>query len=103
MQTMNAWENVFASVFRPGRLPSLSRLPQELGGEERFCGGCGERNVHIVYLLPKKVLFVYVKDHPENVQATCIECARSTSLSGAERERALRTSQEERESRGGRE
>ena len=97
MQTMNAWENVFASVFRPGRLPSLSRLPQELGREERFCEGCGERTVHIVYLLPKKVLFVYVKDHPENVQATCLACARSTSLTGEERERALRTAGEGRE------
>jgi hypothetical protein len=39
--------------------------------------------------LPKKRLFVYVEDHPENVHATCIECARSTVLSGEERERAL--------------
>ncbi len=82
-------ENVYASVFRPGRLPSLSRLPKELGREERFCDGCGKETVHILYLLPKKVFFVYVKDHSENVHATCIECARSTVLAGEERERAL--------------
>ena len=27
------------SVFRPDRLPSLSRLPKEVGREERFCEG----------------------------------------------------------------
>lgn len=79
----------FGDVFRPRRLPSLSRLPRELGREERPCGGCGGETVHILYLLPKKVLLVYVKDHPENVHATCIECGRSTVLSGEERERAL--------------
>lgn len=86
---MKASDNLFASVFRPRRLPSLSRLPKELGREERFCDPCGKETVHILYLLPKKVVIVYVKDHPENVHATCIECARSTVLSGEERERAL--------------
>ena len=86
---MNSQENVFASVFRPGRLPSLSRLPKELGREDRFCEGCGKETEHILYLLPKKVLFVYVKDHSENVHATCVGCARSTVLTGEERERAL--------------
>ena len=82
-------ENVNASVFRPRRLPSLNRLPEELGREERRCERCAKETKHILYLLPKKRLFVYVKDHPENVHATCIECARSTVLSGEERKRAL--------------
>jgi len=77
------------SVFRPDRLPSLSRLPKELGREERLCTRCGEANVHILYLVPKKVVLVYVKDHPENVHATCIKCAKSTVLTGEERARAL--------------
>ncbi len=77
------------SVFRPDRLPSLSRLPKELGREERLCTRCGEANAHILYLVPKKVVLVYVKDHPENVHATCIKCAKSTVLTGEERARAL--------------
>jgi hypothetical protein len=77
------------SVFHPDRLPSLSRLPKELGREERFCAGCGEATVHILYRVPKKVVLVYLKDHPENVHATCIKCARSTVLTGEERQRAL--------------
>ena len=77
------------SVFRPDRLPSLSRLPKELGREERFCEVCGETNMHILYLVPKKVLLVYIKDHPENVHATCMKCARSIVLIGEERTRAL--------------
>ncbi len=81
IQTMN--------VFRPNRLPSLNRLPKELGREERFCEACGETNTHILYQVPKKVIFVYFKDHPENVHATCIKCARSTVLTGEERSSAL--------------
>jgi len=77
------------SVFHPDRLPSLSRLPKELGREERLCTGCGETTVHILYRVPKKVVLVYLKDHPENVHATCIKCARSTVLIGEERQRAL--------------
>lgn len=77
------------NVFRPERLPSLSRLPKELGREERFCAGCGETTVHILYQVPKKVILVYFKDHPESLHATCIECARSTVLTGEERERTL--------------
>ncbi len=77
------------SVFRPERVPSLSRLPEELGREERICAGCGEATVHILYRVPKKVLLLYVKDHPENLHATCISCARSTVLTGEERERTL--------------
>ncbi len=77
------------SVFHPDRLPSLSRLPTELGREERFCDACGESTGHILYRVPKKMILVYVKNHPENVHATCIKCARSTVLTGEERERAL--------------
>ncbi len=77
------------SVFRPERLPSLSRLPKELGREERFCAGCRAVTVHILYQVPKKVFLVYLKDHPENLHATCIECARSAVLTGEERERTL--------------
>lgn len=86
---MNAPNDVSGGVFRPGRLPSLSRLPKELSREERCCASCGKRTVHILYLLPKKVVIVYVNNHAENVHATCIECGRSTVLSGDERERAL--------------
>ena len=77
------------SVFHPDRLPSLSRLPKELGREERSCAGCNEATEHILYRVPKKVVLVYVKDHPENVHATCIRCAQSTVLTGEARERAL--------------
>ena len=77
------------NVFRPERLPSLNRLPKELGREERFCDRCGETTVHILYRVPKKVILLYVKDHPENLHATCIKCARSTVLTGEERERTL--------------
>ena len=77
------------SVFRLDRLPSLNRLPKELGREERFCDRCGEATEHILYRVPKKVVLLYVKEHPENLHATCIRCARSTVLTGEERERTL--------------
>ncbi len=77
------------NIFRPERLPSLSRIPTELGREERPCERCETRTEHILYRVPKKVVLVYVKDHPENLHATCIECARSTVLTGEERARAL--------------
>ncbi len=77
------------SIFRPDRLPGLSRLPKELGREERLCETCGENTVHILYRVPKKMLLLYLNDHPENVHATCIKCARSTVLTGTERDRAL--------------
>ena len=76
-------------VFGSDRIPSLSRIPKELGREERFCERCGAQTEHILYLVPKKVVLIYVKDHPENVHATCIVCARSNVLGGAERERIL--------------
>ena len=76
-------------VFRTDRVPSLSRIPKELGREERSCERCGARTEHILYRVPKKVVLVYVKDHPENLHATCVVCARSTVLIGEERERIL--------------
>lgn len=64
-------------------------MPTELGRDNRFCEACGESTEHILYRVPKKVVLVYVKNHPENVHATCIQCARSTVLTGEERQRAL--------------
>lgn len=64
-------------------------MPSELGREERDCERCGSRTEHILYRVPKKVILVYVKNHPENLHATCVECARSTVLTGEERERVL--------------
>jgi hypothetical protein len=78
-----------SNVFRTDRIPSLSRIPQELGREERHCERCEGRTEHILYRVPKKVVVVYVKDHPENLHATCVVCARSTILTGEERERVL--------------
>ena len=78
-----------SGVFRTDRIPSLSRIPKELGREERFCERCGARTEHILYLVPKKVVLVYVRDHPENLHATCVVCAQSTVLGGEERERIL--------------
>ncbi len=77
------------SIFRTDRIPSLSRLPKELGREERFCERCEARAEHILYRVPKKVVLLYVRDHPENLHATCVACARSTVLTGEERERAF--------------
>jgi hypothetical protein len=78
-----------SNVFHPERIPSLSRIPKELGRDERHCEHCGSRTEHILYRVPKKVVVVYVKEHPENLHATCIVCARSTILRGEERERIL--------------
>ncbi len=77
------------NVFSTDRIPSLSRIPKELGREERSCERCGVRTEHILYRVPKKVILLYVKDHPKNVHATCIRCARSVILTGEERTRAL--------------
>jgi hypothetical protein len=86
---MNPTRNASANVFRTDKLPSLSRLPKELGREERHCEACDRTTTHILYRVPKKVVFVYVKNHPENVHATCLECARSEVLTGDDRQRAL--------------
>jgi len=77
------------SIFRTDRIPSLSRLPKELGREERFCERCGTRTEHILYRVPKKVALLYIKEHSQNLHATCAACARSTILTGEERERSL--------------
>ena len=77
------------SIFRADRIPSLSRLPKELGREERGCERCGEHTEHILYRVPKKVVLLYVKEHSENLHATCVVCARSTVLTGEERGRIL--------------
>ena len=77
------------SIFHPDRIPSLSRLPKELGREERFCERCGTRTEHILYRVPKKVVLLYLKEHAENLHATCVVCARSTVLTGEERERVF--------------
>ena len=77
------------SVFRTDKIPSLNRLPKELGRKQRQCEVCGETTEQILYLVPKKFAFVYLKDHSENVHATCIKCAHSTVLVGKERERVL--------------
>ena len=77
------------SVFRTDKIPSLSRIPQELGREERLCSRCGHETPHILYLVPKKLVVVYLKDHPENLQATCARCAQSTVVTGEERDKVL--------------
>ena len=83
------------SIFRTDRIPSLSRLPEELGREERGCERCGEHTEHILYRVPKKVVLLYVKDHAENLHATCVVCAKSTILTGEERETVFASLREE--------
>ena len=77
------------SIFRTDRIPSLSRLPKELGREERLCERCGAHTEHILYRVPKKIVFLYLKEHPENLHATCVQCAKSTILTGEDRDRVL--------------
>ena len=77
------------NIFRTDRIPSLSRLPRELGREERLCERCDVQTEHILYRVPKKIVLLYIKEHPENLHATCIVCAKSTILTGEERERTL--------------
>ena len=57
--------------------------------EERFCERCDARTEHILYRVPKKIVLLYLKEHPENLHATCVVCAKSTVLTGEERERVL--------------
>ena len=78
-----------SKVFGTDRIPSMSRIPKELGREERLCERCEAQTEHILYRVPKKVVLVYVKDHSKNLHATCVMCARSTVLTGEERERIL--------------
>ena len=79
------------SIFRTDRIPSLSRLPKELGRETRFCERCEAHTEHILYRVPKKIMLLYLKEHPENLHATCTVCAKSAVLTGEERERVLAT------------
>ena len=79
------------NIFRTDRIPSLSRLPRELGREERLCERCETKTEHILYRVPKKIVLLYLKEHPENLHATCVVCAKSTVLTGEERERTLAT------------
>jgi hypothetical protein len=83
------------NIFHPDRIPSLSRLPKELGREERGCERCGEHTEHILYRVPKKVVLLYVKDHAENLHATCVVCAKSTILTGEDRDRVFASIREE--------
>ena len=76
-------------IFHTEKIPSLSRLPKELGREERLCERCEVRTEHIFYRVPKKAFVVYIKDHPKSLHATCVKCAKSTVLTGEERERVL--------------
>ncbi len=76
-------------VTRKDGLPTLSRMPEEIGRERRYCERCAAETEHIIYRVPKKVLVLYFKNHDKNLHATCKECARSTVLSGEDRERAL--------------
>lgn len=81
-------------IFRPERIPSLSRIPAELGRRERLCDHCGTQGEHILYRVPKKVVLVYVKEHEKNLHATCLSCAHSTVITGPERDRVLSSLEE---------
>ena len=76
-------------IFRTEKIPSLSRLPKELGREDRFCDRCEVQTEHILYRVPKKFVLVYLRDHDKNLHATCISCAKSEVLVGEDRERVL--------------
>lgn len=67
----------------------MSRLPTELDRKDRFCDHCGTQGEHIIYRVPKKVVLVYIKEHSNNLHATCLSCAMSTVITGPERERIL--------------
>lgn len=75
------------------RIPTLSRVPEEIGRESRHCERCAAETEHIIYKVPKKVVVLYFRNHEKNVHATCKQCARSTVLTGAEREQALYASE----------
>jgi hypothetical protein len=84
-----SWSTRDAGVFRPERIPGLSRIPKEMCREERRCERCGRATEHIIYRVPKRFVLVYLKEHDKNLHATCIVCARSEVLAGEERERVL--------------
>lgn len=76
-------------IFRPERIPSLSRIPKELLRRNRLCERCGRETEHIVYRVPKRVLFLYIKEHAESLQESCAVCARSSVITGRDREELL--------------
>ncbi|CAN5532519.1 hypothetical protein BH24ACT22_BH24ACT22_10690 [soil metagenome] len=76
-------------IFRPEKIPGLSRLPTELGRQDRFCDHCGTQGEHILYRVPKKFVVVYLKEHENNLHATCMSCALSTIITGPEKEQVL--------------
>jgi hypothetical protein len=79
----------FGKTFWPEKIPSLSRIPKEVGREQRRCEACGRRTEQIFYEVPKKVTFLYFKNHDDNLHATCVSCARSVVITGEERERVF--------------
>ena len=96
IQTMRVPSRSYAAsagATRKDGLPTLNKMPEEIGRERRYCERCAAGTEHIIYRVPKKVLVLYFKNHDKNVHATCKECARSTILSGDERERALSSGQ----------
>ncbi|WP_119069066.1 hypothetical protein [Rubrobacter indicoceani] len=82
-------------VFRTERIPSLSRIPKEVGRERRSCELCGVTGEHIYYLVPRKVAFLYFKHHSKNLHATCLSCGGSTVVTGPERDHILSGSRSE--------
>lgn len=76
-------------IFRPERIPSLSRIPKEVGRGERACERCGTTGENIYYIVPRKITFLYFRDHARNLHATCMSCAGSTLITGEERDRIL--------------
>ena len=78
-----------SGAFGTERIPSLSRIPKEVGRERRTCELCGVSGEHIFYVVPKKVAFFYFQNHARNLHATCLSCAGSTLVTGPERERIL--------------
>ncbi|WP_143533838.1 hypothetical protein [Rubrobacter radiotolerans] len=87
-------EELVFGVFRTERIPSLSRIPKEVGREVRTCERCGVRGEHILYVVPKKVAFLYFRNHARNLHATCLSCAGSTLVTSPERERVLASGRE---------
>ncbi|MGB3632739.1 MAG: hypothetical protein WA982_01725 [Rubrobacteraceae bacterium] len=76
-------------IFRPEKIPTLSRLPTELCRRDRFCDHCGTQGEHILYRVPKKFVLVYLKNHDKNLHATCLSCAHSTVITGPEKKQTL--------------
>ncbi|MGI8650760.1 MAG: hypothetical protein ACR2KW_10345 [Rubrobacter sp.] len=80
---------ISGSVFKPERIPSLSRIPKEVGRGIRTCERCGVTGENIYYLVPRKIAFLYFRNHAHNLHATCMSCAGSTVVTGPERDGIL--------------